>query len=519
MAFTDPGIMTPYSSVIPLVGNDLPLWVDEEEQERIASYTKYEEIYWNHAGAFKLVQRGADDKPIYIPEPRTIVDATAHYMLKDLSIELDGYDPDSPQALLLKGFLDREMFFTKFHTNKHAGVVRGDWLFHIKADATKAEGTRVSIYTVDPGAYFPIYDEDDPEKRIGVDLVEQLLCADNVVRLKIQRYRIEVVAGRRRVSSELVIYELDRWWDEKERKLWKTLTPKKLLPERITQIPVYAFKNIDWEGQLYGSSELRGYERLFAAINQTITDEEVALALQGLGVYATDAGPPEIVDEEGGVTDGKWEIAPASVMELPAGAYFKRVEGLSSVEPSQDHIKYLTEALYRTTAHFDTTQIDVAIAESGIARAIRFLPTLAKIEQRDEQSLGVLRQMGFDLRTWLLEYENIGIDRDFVFRLGDKLPRDRDNELNELNNWLDRKVISRKFYREQLKVRFGIVIPEDMEDEVLQEEESMAEARVFKEDNTEGPNNKDRPNESSGTEATNGTKSARQRREGKKSSS
>lgn len=510
MAFTDPTIMTPYSSVMPLVGSDLPQWAPEEEQERIASYTKNEELYWNHANAMKLIQRGADDKPIYIPEPRTIVDATAHFLLKGLTITLDGEDPDTPSSGVLKAFLDREKFITRFHTNKHAGVVRGDWIFHITADPNKAANSRVSIYTVDPGAYFPIYDEDNPERVVGVDLVEFFITENYEQRLKKQSYRYEVLGGRRRVTSETTVVMVEKWWSSEAEKV-STVTAKKVLPEAITTIPVYHFKNIDWEGQAFGSSELRGFERLFAAINQTITDEEVALALQGLGVYATDAGPPE--DEAGEDTD--WVIAPAKVMELPAGAYFKRVEGLSTVQPSQDHIKYLTEALYRTTAHFDTANIDVAIAESGVALAIKFLPTLAKIEQRDEQALGTMRQMFFDLKAWLQAYENVQIAGEILLRIGDKLPSNREKDLNDLNNWLDRKIISREFYREQLRTRWGINIPADMEKQVLKEEEQMAEARVFQEGNQEGPNNQDRPNESAGTEASNGTKSAQQRRRDK----
>lgn len=513
MSLTDLGIMTPYSTVMPLVGEDMPTWTPEEEAERIASYQKYDEMYWNHPSAFKLVSRGAEEKPIYIPEPRRIVDATAHFLLKGLRIEMENGEAESPDAKFLRAFMDREVFVSRFTTAKLAGVARGDYIFHVTADPLKPPNTRVSITTVDPASYFPIFDDNDPDKRIGVDLVEQYMTNDGNVRLKRQRYKYVVIGGRRRIQSSLGIYEIQDWWKPTATLVEKVMD-EKLLPEAINTIPVYAFKNIDWDGQLYGSSELRGFEKLFVAINQSVTDEEIALALEGLGVYATDAGAPEAEDGE---EEGSWVIAPGMVQELPAGAYFKRVEGVGSVQPMQDHITYLTKVLHGAAATFDTAQIDVQTAESGIALAIKFLPTLAKIESRDELGLSVLTQMWWDLRQWFQAYENVKISGNIVPKLGEKLPQNRTAQLNELNNMMDRKVISRAYYRREMK-KFGYDIPEDIEEEVLEEERIMAEARVFKEDVQTGnqSNNKDRPNESGGTEASNGTTSAQQRRSSKR---
>src|SRR5690606_37483404 len=107
------------------------------------------------------------------------------------------------------------------------------------------------------------------------------------------------------------------------------------------------------------SSELKGVEALMGSINQTITDEEVALALQGLGVYATDAPPPSVNGVE-----QDWVIAPANVLEVPNGSWFKRIEGLSSVTPTLDHINFLTDALFEGTGTFRTGHVDVQVAES-----------------------------------------------------------------------------------------------------------------------------------------------------------
>jgi hypothetical protein len=91
--------------------------------------------------------------------------------------------------------------------------------------------------------------------------------------------------------------------------------------------------------------------------------------------------------------------------------------------------------------------------------------------------------------------------------LGDKLPTDRVAVLNELNNMLDRMVIDREYYREQIKLRLGYDIPAGMADRVKKEQEELAQARMFESpENGDGPNaatanNSGRPNESAGTEA------------------
>jgi hypothetical protein len=76
---------TPYSTTKA----SLRLWaelVSEEERDRVASYLKYDELYWNDETQFALrVLEG--ESPIYIPNARTIVDTTSHYLLKGLQIK------------------------------------------------------------------------------------------------------------------------------------------------------------------------------------------------------------------------------------------------------------------------------------------------------------------------------------------------------------------------------------------------------------------------------------------------
>lgn len=510
MAFVsdDLGVYTPYSTVKPLFGQDLAMWAPELDRDRISAYQKYEEIYWSHTDAFKLEQRGDDDKPIYIPNPKKIVDTTSHFFMKGLTI---GTEKEGKLQVALDKLFKRELFYPRFHTAKHSGVTRGDFLFHLSADPNKPEGTRIRLNSLDPASYFPEYDDDDIDRVLAVNLAEQIIDPENptLTQMRVLRYEYVLVDNRRRVTSQEVVYEVLDWWKGKSRKKVLELRPLKLLPARITTIPVYHFKNQDWQGQPFGSSEIRGYERLQAGINQSVSDEELALALEGLGVYATDSGPP--VDSEGNDID--WEIAPGRVMELGQGGSFRRVEGVNSVKPFQDHLEFLVNSLYETSATFRSGEIDAQVAESGIALAIKFLPTLAKIEERDTAGVGVLEQLFFDWKAWHFEYENEQLgDEEIKVTLGEKLPQNKSDLLNVYNNMIDRKTIPKSFYREKVGELYGITFPDNI-DTLLEKEAQAAFEDAQKRAELGGPtpngtdanqsNNRNRPNESGGTEANN----------------
>jgi hypothetical protein len=505
MTAVDPGVFTPYSTVQPLL-TEMPAWAPEWDQERIASYNKYDELYWNYPRAFKLVQRGDASLPIYVPNPKQICDSTAHFLLKGLNIVPE--TEDTKLKLALDAFLDREAFYGTFHTNKLAGVTRGDYVFHMFADPTKPPGRRISLKSIDPASYFPITDDNDPDKLLGVRLAEAIIDQDTrETHVRVQDYYYAIdKAGRRRVITEESIWKVQDWWFKARAQKIEQVRPPRPLPESIDVIPVWHFKNVDWQGQPYGSSELRGYERLLASINQSVSDEELALALDGLGVYATDSGSP--VDDEGNEVD--WEMYPGKVVELPAGAYLKRVEGLGSVKPTQDHIKYLTDALYESNGTFRPDMVDVQLASSGIALAIKFLPTLAKVEQRELAGQDMLRQLFFNWKIWHKVYEDEDLGATpIAIEIGDKLPMDPVRRLNELNNMLDRNVISRKYYRAEME-KLGYVFPANMETEILEEMKKLQEAKTPPQlmDAQGQPipsnnsNNKNAPNESKGTEAT-----------------
>lgn len=545
-------MFTPYSSLDTMLGK-LPAWWPEEEQQRIASYEKYDQMYWNDPTQY-AIRVLENEQPIYVPNARVIVDTTAQYLMKGLQIvAASGGDNSTPMTAAdarkdaqasdkspaqksLESFLKRERFMSKYTINKRAGITRGDSAFHITADPAKPVGSRISIDTLHPGMVWKVTDPDDPDKVIRIHLVEQYVRPNEPEKIYIRKLTYEKVTegGKRRISREEGIYELSGekgYWFGPTPELRQVVMPLELLPEQITQFPVYWFNNIDWESQLYGSSELRGLEFLEWAVSQGTTDTQMALSLEGLGVYATDGGRP--VDNSGNEVD--WEIIPGGVMEVPAGSYFRRVEGIQSITPMMDQLKYLEQKMFAATGMTDVAlgEVDVQVAQSGIALAIKFMPTLARIEDRDTAQLELLQQMFFDLRSWFAAYDPQSQIPEVDLHIAkSKLPVDRVALLNELNNMYDRKIISRRFYRERA-AELGYIIPADEDKQILEEAKVASQISALSAppglqanaqaaaagqkpitnanggnndptvDNTGNQsNNQSRPNESSGTEAT-----------------
>lgn len=495
-----------------------PSWVPEEDQERLAAYTKYDQVYWNDPRQFSLrVLEG--ETPLYIPNARIIVDTTAHFIMKGLDIVADG----TPLLkTTLDNFLKREIFYSRFHTAKHSGVARGDYFLHLTANPAKTENSRVSLNSVDPSKVFPIYDDNEPDKLIGCHIAEQYYLPGDPEKVRVRKltYRLEEKNGKRRVSREEGIYEMDPLWYGKKPKLVQQRIPFGYLDERITAIPIYAFKNMSWDGEQFGSSELRGFESMLQTVSQGSTDISGALSLEGLGVYATDGGRP--VDDDG--VEINWEVAPGRVMEVPSGSYFRRVEGVGSITPAKDQIVYLEDKMMQSASLSDVAlgKVEAQVAQSGIALAIRFLPTFAKVEQRDNEGLGKLTQLFYDWQVWQEVFEFQKLEGLILPTLGDKLPLDRTGRINELNNMLDRRVISTNYYRDEM-TKLGYEFPSGIEGEILRDLERVApqekkEEEDPSEEDREGisdadgklvkentSNNKARPNESAGTEADSGS--------------
>lgn len=552
----------PYANALMLGGVDGYQWLPPRDRDRANAYAKYDQMYWNDINQYPL-RYLVGEFPVYVPNPRTVVDTTAHYYLKGLQVTPKS--PGGPMAKALSDFLKREMFFSRFHTAKHTGVARGDYCLHMTADPSKPAGKRISLNPVHPGKVVLDMDPDDNTRVTQAHLVERIPHPDLEGEWVIKELRYwystqsdELVSilpdeqvrgyedgeeGDRKVMREENLWTTNYdWWDEDNRELVLNTISEEELPEPIDCIPVYWFTNLAWDDGPYGYSDLRGFERISQSISQVTTDQGTSLSLEGLGVYATDGGSP--VNADG--TDADWEIAPGKVMEVASGSYFRRVEGVGSVKPNMDHIDYLESKIREAGGLSDVAlgRVDVQTAQSGIAMAIKFMPTLAKLEERDKTGTDRLTQLFYDWKNWWAAYEHTTFDDEIVVTIGDKLPTDRTGRINELNNMLDRQVISRAYYRAEMQ-KLGYDFPDDIEDEIDEELKKDAEAKadaapqglvynapggpggtvitppadpnqpgqVTQKNPPNQSNNKKRPNESSGTEAN--QKVASQARGGK----
>jgi hypothetical protein len=412
-----------YTTIAPWLGA-LPGWVPEVEQTRIAAYDKYEEIYWSSEEGFVEVMRGDNDNPVFMPTARILVNTVNRYTapgfgwrvqpLVDPAAEppAEGALPVVDQNVLIAQLafdqlFAREQFISKFNSAKLKGIRRGDWLFHVIADDTKPLGKRIKIMVVHPSAYFPVYESDlvvggDTEKLIRVHLAEQVRVdnQDKVNRLTYERL-FDASGVQTGIQVSQGVFSLQDW-AKGDSKPERTIISAKLLPPSIPAIPVYHLKNIDSTDR-YGSSELRGSESVLLGINQTISDEDLTLAMDGIGVYATSGGPP--VDAQGNTSD--WIMGPGRV--LSNAPDLRRVSGAGSVAPYGDHYDRLVEAVKQAAGISDVAigKVDSATAESGIALLIQLGPILAYTQDKDQHILDVMGQMFYDLCFWLTEYEEL----------------------------------------------------------------------------------------------------------------
>jgi hypothetical protein len=487
---TNPLEFTPYSTLaIGYFPSTKPSWVpDDLDQARVMSYKVYEQMYWTAPNTFTMVARGTEDKPIYLPSARVVVDTTNRYTATKMTFSAmpvasaqlaDGQLTAAHQYF--DDMLTRERFWSKFAGNKRYGLIRGDWAFHLSADPTKPQGSRISIHALDPGTYFPIPDPNDVERNLGCYIAQQIVVGTDTLIKRTAYYKsdypkIGKTAGGQ-ISYEVTMHKADDWYGD-DAKAESTPTP--LTPLPITTLPVYHIKNFDEPGNPFGSSELRGLERLMAALNQGISDEELTLALDGLGMYATDAPAPR--DSSGNETD--WVLGPGRVLETPNGTNFNRVSGVGSdaVSAMRGHLDYLGDWLTQSAATPPVARgsVDVSIAQSGIALYLEMSPLLAKTDEKDIGIREVMSQMFYDLTTqWLPTYEGVGsVFSNIAIKpvFGDKMPVDREKFFAELDKMLTENVISAAYYREQA-AKFGYVFPEGIGLDIIEEQAAMAEAQ------------------------------------------
>jgi hypothetical protein len=445
-------------------------WIDGEDQKRVGAYDMYEAIYWTAPESFQLTMRGQEGQPLYIPSGRQIVNTAHRFTAPQMTVVPDPNFANDAQngeaALFFTEFARREAFYSKFSSAKLHGFMRGDFLFHIFADPEKDEGKRISIFPLNPSNYFPEYGEgDDITNIVAVHIAEPTTDENGDTIIHKTTYRRDTEGGTPQITVTETTHEVDAWGQpgtDMPEEVLEELASEMTLPDPIEQIPVYHIPNIYDPEFGWGSSEMRGIERMMRGINQSITDEEISLVLDGLGVYVTDAGGP--VDAESG-EEIPWTIAPARVIELPTGKDFKRVSGLNTVQPVMDHLKYLHSQLEATTGMNDITQgrFDVAVAESGIALALRMGPILSQSAEKELVITDVMTQMLYDLRSWVMAYETSipGIEEiRWIPQYGERLPVNRKERFAEIVTMVDKGIIDTAEARKLLR-ELGVGIGEE----------------------------------------------------------
>ena len=492
---------TPYSTAVPLMQNK-PTWLNDYDAQRLGSYFLYEDLYRNSPDTNTALLRGADDRPILVPTAKAIVKTLSRYVARGWSMDFVPADPaagevdDATYTTAVTAFgtlFKRERWLSLMASGKRTGLKKGDWVFMLLADPAKPEGTRISIKSVDPATYFPITDPGDPDKIVGGELIEQIIVGSDTV-LRRQTWRKNTDPAHSAFGNYEAPIEYSQQylevaeWEEKPKPYTApglvSVPPTALAG--INTLPLYHVKFMAEDGDPFGTSSLAGLERIISGINQAVTDEDMALAMAGLGMYATDGGAP--IDENGNDVD--WLLGPGRVVEVAEGKSFKRVTGVASVEPSQTHISYLKRSAHEVLGINDVAlgNVDVSVAESGIALRLRMGPLLDEAEGIDIEIVDVLDQFLHDLKTWFLVYENINLEQvQPVSILPDKIPEDKTAKADFYHKlYLDQAITLESFHDRLRELGFDIPAGEHtmLEDPAgrYEEEAGAADGEAFVED-------------------------------------
>lgn len=482
-----------YEPAIALVDTAFkPTHVAGEDINRLSAYAIWDQIYRNVPDAFSLTQRGSDSDPIYIPAARKCIEATNRYLGKDFSwMFIGGVQADRTAAEnAIDTLFRREKFRSKFSSLKRWGLVKGDAVWHVVADATAPAGRRISLHELDPAFLFPITDPNDVDKITGYHIAAPWIDPSDINKQVVRRQTYKKVLnanGPATITSELSYWEATGWDDRQllynKNYVMKPYSspstsdahPEEDLPPEITALPVYHIANNYESGQPFGLSDICGFERLFAAVNQGISDEELSLALDGLGMFFTTAPRPST----------GWALGPGSVIQATAGDTFERVSGVASVQPFQDHLKYLGGELKQALGVPDIAigTVDVQVASSGIALALQMGPIIARNAEKEENLLAVHDHLLFDLvNGWLPAYEQLvfnGVSA--TPRFGEPLPIDRAAVIQEVTAMLTTTppIISVQYARKILTDKLGYDFPADMDSDILATLQNNAKAANY----------------------------------------
>lgn len=515
-------MVSPYATAVAL-NRPVPKYVSakqEEDQQRVQAYWTYDDIVNNVAEAFaNLLRSDTDIKGRrYVPYGRAILEGTNRYLGRDLTVsyELPLDSPADPVAQSdlanwVKALFDREQFVVKFAEAKREMLRRGDSFLQLSADTSKPEGSRIRITRLDGSQYFPIFMGTDKERIAGIYIITLLTSPDQqtIVAQREWYQRILTPEDVAAVPGSVlggIYYKIDFFehdkWDDRFPLAKNDLTPAQppawipwgpyytggqgqpgafagfALPTSITAIPVYHFRNTN--SGPFGFSLLQGLETVLAGITQGITDEDMAIALAGIGVYWTDSGTPR--DANGKEVD--WILAPGSVLEVDDGKKFGRVEGVSSVTPIQDHVELLKDSALEASGTPDVAvgKVDVQVAESGVALAIKMAPVITANKEREDGMAAVLTQFLFDLLNgWAPGYEGRQpIDGVFTVNVtfGDPMPVDRAAVIAEIVALITAKIIDVQFAQQYLADKLGFNFPTDLLDRMASADAAVLDAQA-----------------------------------------
>ena len=497
-------LITKYNSVIQTLVRPMPSWVtDPDDQVRVAAYDAYDDMFKNVPDTFAVIMRGEEDSPIYVPSARKIIEATNRYLAKSWSWTVQAANENDRLALqsALFHLFIREEMSAKFYSLKRNFLKKGDGLFHITFDGSSEAGRRISINELDPRHYFRIPSLTNSDKVTGCYIVNLLWADDGQTKIA-QRLEYKTTETGT-IRTQMTFWEIDGWDDR-----WvghPALKPVEVpeafatdkgmqpllagfeLPSSVTAIPVYHMRNNREGNDPFGASEIAGLETLIAGINQAVSDEDITLALQGLGVYTTTSTKPKTSDGE----EADWVIVPGYVIELNAGESFDRVPGVNSVVPYQDHLNYLGKSIDETAglSAVAVGNVSVQSAQSGVALRLEMAPILAKNEEKEIELLAKLDQFMHDLAFMWLPVDGFTPSQDAVVinTFGDPLPVDRAAAIKEISDLVTAGLMSKKFAIAWLTAKLGFQFPADMLDDIISDQDTFA-ARMWGEESGGGAN-------------------------------
>lgn len=481
-----------YSTISPFAVGSTDLAISNEDIERLKAYIAYEDFYHNRPETLVVKMRG-DSEPIYLPSTKKCIEATNRFLAVaynyTVATSLGSPIEQAAAQMYMGNLFKREEVLGKFSMQRRYGLIRGDAVWHITADDTKDPGKRISVHTVHPSNYFPIEDELNPGRILGVHLVDKIQdprAPDDKTKKVIRRqtYRRTLDANGSptgEITSEVTRWEIGGWDDRNQKpadlKPLGTILPVTALPPQITSIPVYHIRNSPLPDVIFGMSQVQGVETLVNGMNQAITDEDLTLVMQGLGMYFTTAGAPQNADG----TPAAWNLGPGQVVEIGEGQSFGRVTGVSSVAPFVEHNTFIDNYMQQGLGIPDIAagRVDVAVAESGISLKLQLAPILAANAEKEQEILGRMDHMLWDISTmWMSAYEQITFSAgiEVVSVVDDPMPVNRDSKIQEILLLQTSGLITiAQAQAELAKLGYNFVEGDDVK--VVQEAQALALAR------------------------------------------